>query len=127
MVRFLCIVWFMDAGAYFSGHIFGRTPLLQAVSPKKTWEGSIGGSIVTLLVAHICSLFDSPHDWNTWMTIGLISVVFGQLGDLFESFFKRVYGAKDSGVLLLGHGGLLDRYDSVFSSIVVLHLYLTFI
>jgi phosphatidate cytidylyltransferase len=126
IIRFLCIVWFMDAGAYFSGHIFGRTPLLQSVSPKKTWEGSIGGSFVTLLVAHICSLFDSPYDWNTWMTIGLISVIFGQLGDLFESFFKRIYGVKDSGVILLGHGGLLDRYDSVFSSIVILHIYLSF-
>lgn len=123
MVKFLCVVWFMDAGAYFSGHLFGRTPLLQSVSPKKTWEGSIGGSLVTLLVAYLCS-YPNPTGQNLhfWMNLALISIFFGQLGDLFESLFKRIYGVKDSGSFLLGHGGILDRFDSVFPSMMIFHL-----
>lgn len=126
MIGFLCVVWFMDAGAYFSGHLFGRTPLLQSVSPKKTWEGFLGGAIVTVIVARICSIYVPSYGDMTWKVMALISIIFGQLGDLLESLIKRIYGVKDSGGFLLGHGGILDRYDSVFLSIVVAHLYLTF-
>lgn len=125
MIGFLCAVWFMDAGAYFSGHIFGRTPLLQAISPRKTWEGVIGGAFVVMIVVYVCAILIPSYEQSTWIAIGLISIIFGQIGDLFESLIKRVYGAKDSGGFLLGHGGILDRYDSVFLSIIVTHLYLS--
>jgi len=124
MMAFLTVTWITDFGCYMAGHMFGRTPLLERISPKKTIEGSIGGAIVTFVVAHIISHYNSYVGWTDWMVIAFIAVVFGQLGDLFESMFKRALQVKDSGSLIGRSGGLMDRFDSVFFSVVFVNAYL---
>jgi phosphatidate cytidylyltransferase len=110
----LLICWAADIGAYFAGRRFGRRKLAAAVSPGKTWEGAIGGLLFALIV---CAglLFAADQFSVVWMLVlvGLVGVSI--LGDLFESLLKRVSGIKDSGQLLPGHGGVLDRVDSILS------------
>jgi phosphatidate cytidylyltransferase len=132
MIGLLNVIWFMDAGAYFAGKLFGRTPLLERISPRKTIEGTLGGAVVTFIIAHVVSKYVKTYGdimiitHFDWMVIALISVVFGQLGDLFESMFKRALQAKDSGNLIPGHGGLLDRFDAVFFVVIFVNSYLSF-
>ena len=110
----LAVVWAGDTGAYLVGSLWGRRPLWPAVSPKKTWEGAIGGTLSSVLAAVALAgpllgevrLFDAA-------LLGLGATVAGQIGDLFESRLKRKAGMKDSGALLPGHGGILDRLDSL--------------
>ncbi|MBQ0074843.1 MAG: phosphatidate cytidylyltransferase [Prevotella sp.] len=122
-------LWMNDTGAYLSGSLLGKHKLFPRVSPAKSWEGSIGGAIIVLLVATIISWIDEMHlleslgtsetglSWMEWMGLGLVVVVFGTLGDLVESLFKRTLGIKDSGNILPGHGGMLDRFDSSLMAI----------
>jgi CDP-diglyceride synthetase len=124
IVGFLNIVWFMDAGAYFSGKLFGRTPLLQAISPRKTVEGTLGGAVITQVVTFIVSYFVPIVPYRHWIVIGLISSTVGQCGDLFESMYKRSLNRKDSGGIMPGHGGFLDRFDAVVFSLIFTHAYL---
>ena len=111
-------LWANDTGAYLSGSLFGRHKLFPRISPGKSWEGSIGGGILVLAVAaltgHIAGGTDGGHVLSTvqWMGLGLVVVFFGTWGDLVESLFKRTLGIKDSGKILPGHGGMLDRFDS---------------
>lgn len=109
---FLCI-WAADSGAYFMGRAFGKTPLWPAISPKKTVEGAIGGVVVTVIVALAFS-FAQPELLHAGRAIllGILIAVVGQMGDLIQSAYKRVKGIKDTGTLLPGHGGVLDRTDS---------------
>ena len=104
--------WFCDVAAYLIGSLWGKTPLCDNVSPKKRWEGFIGGAAGALLasaaVAYILEASPLP-----FLSIGLICGVAGQLGDLAESVIKRETGVKDSGKIIPGHGGVLDRFDSV--------------
>lgn len=123
MVGFLCIVWFTDAGAYFCGKLFGRTPLLVNISPKKTVEGTFGAIVVALIVSHIVSIFVLSISRFDWYMIGFIASIFGQLGDLFESMFKRSYKLKDTGGIMPGHGGFLDRFDAVLFALVFTKTY----
>jgi len=102
----ILIVAAQDSGAYFIGKRWGKHKLLEQVSPGKTWEGVLGGIIVAMLVV----LFTLPH---ALMGISLALMIFSILGDLFESVIKRLFHAKDSGTILPGHGGLLDRIDSL--------------
>ncbi len=123
---FFLLLWTSDTGAYLAGRSFGKHKLFERVSPKKTWEGSFGGLILTLVIAYgISFLFD---DVNTidWLIIGALIVVFGTFGDLFESLLKRNLHIKDSGKILPGHGGVLDRFDGLFLAVPAVFFYLLF-
>ncbi len=113
IIGFLVILWSSDTFAYLTGRAFGKTPLAPKISPKKTWEGSIGGAICTLGVSYILFLTIGQLYLIQWFCFALIIIVFGTLGDLIESRFKRFLGVKDSGNILPGHGGILDRFDSL--------------
>ncbi len=112
----LFLLWASDTGAYFAGVRFGKTKLFERVSPKKSWEGSLGGAVAALVTAFILSFFF--HDLLTWQwhVIAIIIVVAGTYGDLVESLFKRSMAIKDSGSSLPGHGGFLDRFDGLLLS-----------
>ena len=111
-------LWTNDTGAYISGSLLGRHKLFPRVSPGKSWEGSIGGGLLVLAVAALVGyLANSSEGGHTlsipaWMGLSLVVVFFGTWGDLVESLFKRTLGIKDSGNILPGHGGMLDRFDS---------------
>ena len=107
------ILWTHDTFAYLSGSFFGKHPLYQRISPKKTIEGSIGGFGFSIIAAYIFSIFSPVLLMWQWMSFALVITVFGTLGDLGESWLKRRAGVKDSGKLLPGHGGILDRFDSL--------------
>ncbi|UTR15065.1 phosphatidate cytidylyltransferase [Salipaludibacillus sp. LMS25] len=119
----LIIVWSTDSGAYFAGRRFGKHKLWPEISPKKTIEGSVGGTLLALLIGSIYTVFFPV--FSTWMTTILFMVVVslaGQLGDLVESAFKRHYAVKDSGHVLPGHGGILDRFDSLIFVMPIIYL-----
>lgn len=124
-------LWTNDTGAYCSGSLFGRHKLFPRVSPGKSWEGSIGGGILVLIVASALGYYenmltDIPSNLSLieWAGLGLVVVVFGTWGDLVESLFKRILGVKDSGNILPGHGGMLDRFDSSLMAIPASVIYL---
>ena len=122
----LLIVWITDSGAYLIGRKLGRHKLAPHVSPNKTWEGSIGGSLVSVIVVGLYLAF-SPVKFAYGLPIMLLLTVVlsvgGQIGDLIESAFKRHYGVKDSGKILPGHGGILDRFDSLLFVLPLMHLF----
>ncbi|WP_372642334.1 phosphatidate cytidylyltransferase, partial [Ancylomarina sp.] len=107
------MIWVNDTVAYLVGVNFGKHRLFERISPKKSWEGSIGGGIATLLAAWACSCFSQELSLVLWLSVGLIVAVTGGLGDLVESLFKRSIQVKDSGSMLPGHGGILDRFDAI--------------
>jgi phosphatidate cytidylyltransferase len=107
----LFTVWAMDIAAYLSGIVFGHTPLMPSISPKKTWEGAIAGFLVCLIAAGIFSWTAQLEIWHA-LILGALIGVFGQVSDLIESLIKRDAGVKDSSNLFPGHGGVLDRIDS---------------
>ncbi len=119
----LTITCISDSAAFFTGRAMGRHPLAPRISPGKTWEGTIGGLVGAAIISLFFILPTPLHlDFTWWAAIllGLVVSVFGQLGDLVESLLKRNMGVKDASHLLPGHGGILDRIDSiVFASIVV--------
>ena len=123
-------LWTNDSGAYCFGSLLGRHKLFPRVSPGKSWEGSIGGCVLVLAVAALIGWWANNGDMKhqlgmaAWMGLGLVVVVFGTLGDLVESLFKRTLGIKDSGNLLPGHGGMLDRFDSALMAIPAAVIYL---
>lgn len=127
-------LWANDTGAYCAGSLFGRHKLFPRVSPGKTWEGSIGGAVIVLIIAAVISYFaGSDASLSTlnaqlstfkWLGLGLVVVFFGTWGDLVESLFKRTLGIKDSGNILPGHGGMLDRFDSSLMAIPAAVIYL---
>lgn len=112
----LLLLWASDTGAYFAGVRFGKRKLFERVSPKKSWEGSIGGSLAALVVATALSYFFPVLETWKWFTISAIIVVAGTYGDLVESLFKRSISIKDSGTGVPGHGGFLDRFDGLLLS-----------
>ncbi len=127
----LCVfifLWCNDTGAYCVGSLIGKHKLFPRVSPGKSWEGSIGGAILVLIVAGLIWYLE-PENYSglsliQWLGLGLIVVIFGTLGDLIESLFKRTMGIKDSGTILPGHGGLLDRFDSALLAIPAAVVYI---
>lgn len=108
----LLLTWLNDTGAYLIGSQIGKNKLFPRISPGKTWEGSIGGAFVTFGVAWLLSLFLTDLPLVHWLFLAGIVAVFGSLGDLVESMLKRSLQIKDSGNLLPGHGGMLDRFDA---------------
>mgnify|MGYP000237924288 FL=1 len=125
-------LWTNDTGAYCSGSLLGRHKLFPRISPGKSWEGSIGGAVFVMIAAAIIYFFNVGQTdglvagmplWQ-WLGLGLVVVVFGTWGDLVESLFKRTLGIKDSGNILPGHGGMLDRFDSSLMAIPAAVVYL---
>lgn len=124
-------LWINDTGAYCFGSLLGRNKLFPRVSPGKSWEGSIGGAVCVVAVAAVVWQLTEMYGMNDlglnmyeWMGLGLVVVVFGTWGDLVESLFKRTLGIKDSGSILPGHGGMLDRFDSSLLAIPAAVVYL---
>ena len=118
----LLLTWTLDSFAYFSGRFFGKHPLFPRISPKKTWEGAIGGAICCIAVGVGLNYWFSDTGTN-WVIIAFIISVVSQLGDLIESMFKRSRKLKDSGNILPGHGGMLDRFDGIYLSVPFIFLY----
>lgn len=127
LIAFFIMVWCNDVFAYIVGSLIGKHKLYEKVSPKKTWEGSIGGLIFTMAAAYILSQFFNIYDLNTWLVLGFIISTFASLGDLIESMIKRQVGVKDSGSIMPGHGGVLDRFDGVIFAIPAVYVYLSLI
>ena len=127
LIGYFFVLWANDTGAYLVGRKFGKTKLFERISPKKTWEGSLGGLFFGLLLGYVNSLIFTGLDTITWMALALVIVLFGSLGDLVESLFKRSLGIKDSGKILPGHGGVLDRFDGIFISAPMVYTYLKII
>lgn len=122
----LLLIWANDTGAYLFGIRFGKNRLFERHSPKKSWEGFAGGVFISLIAAPIISLYFTNLSLINWLIIGIISSVAGTFGDLTESMLKRSLDTKDSGSLLPGHGGLLDRFDSLLFAAPLVYLYLLF-
>ncbi|WHQ79479.1 phosphatidate cytidylyltransferase [Ligilactobacillus animalis] len=120
----LLIVWITDSGAYLIGRKIGKNKLAPHISPNKTWEGSIGGSLSAVVIVGAYLYFVQgafPYSFSIMLLWTLVFSVGGQLGDLIESAFKRHYGVKDSGKILPGHGGILDRFDSLLFVLPLMH------
>lgn len=124
LLGFFFLIWINETGAYLVGSAIGKHRLFQRISPKKTWEGTIGGGLLALAAAYIISRFFNQIHLHDWLMIGLIVVIFSSYGDLFESMFKRSINAKDSGKVLPGHGGVLDRFDGVIMAAPFVFVYL---
>jgi len=130
----LCVfvfLWINDAGAYICGSMLGRHKLFPRISPGKSWEGSIGGGLLVIAAAVLLWHITEQYGANElglsaieWAGLGLVIVVFGTWGDLIESLFKRTLGIKDSGNVLPGHGGMLDRFDSTLMAVPAAVVYL---
>lgn len=118
--------WVNDTGAYCTGMLFGKHRLFERISPKKSWEGSIGGGVFSIIAAIAMAHFFPFMSTATWIGLGLTVVIFGTWGDLTESLLKRTLGIKDSGNILPGHGGMLDRFDSTILAVpaAVVYLYI---
>ena len=121
---FMVLLWSNDTGAYLAGRQFGHTKLFERHSPKKTWEGFAGGIVAGCIAAYIFSLYYQELPWIQWMIVAVLISVFGTLGDLIESMFKRSLHIKDSGGILPGHGGLLDRFDGLLLAAPIVYTYL---
>lgn len=117
LLGLLALIWASDTGAYFAGTRFGKRKLFYRISPKKSWEGFIGGSALTVAVAVILAIFLPLLLWWQWGAIAVIIIVAGTYGDLVESLLKRSLSVKDSGRSIPGHGGFLDRFDSLLLSV----------
>jgi phosphatidate cytidylyltransferase len=117
-------VWLNDSGAYLIGSMLGRHRLFERISPRKSWEGFWGGLVVTLASSQVFAIYFPYMTWYKWLGMAVVVVVFATLGDLAESLMKRTLGVKDSGALLPGHGGMLDRFDSILMALPALYIYI---
>lgn len=124
LVAVFALIWIHDTGAYLFGVSFGKHRLFERISPKKSWEGAVGGTFTALIAAYFIAGFIPEIKLIHWMLISLLTVVSSTYGDLTESMFKRYFGIKDSGRILPGHGGVLDRFDSLFFAAPVIVMYL---
>jgi len=124
IIGVLIAQWANDSGAYFVGKSMGKTKLFESISPNKTWEGTIGGTLISLGIIYIWSLYFTDLTTIEWLGLSIIVSVFGSYGDLIESLFKRHLAIKDSGSILPGHGGFLDRFDGLLFALPFVTLYL---
>ncbi|MEO8412027.1 MAG: phosphatidate cytidylyltransferase [Ginsengibacter sp.] len=115
-------IWINDTMAYIVGSFIGKTPLSK-ISPKKTWEGTIGGAILCIVTITLVGNATGFYNYHDWIAIAFCCAVFGTIGDLMESKLKRMAQVKDSGTLMPGHGGFLDRFDSLLVAIPFVGLY----
>jgi phosphatidate cytidylyltransferase len=122
----LFLIWMSDSGAYLFGRKLGKTKLFERISPKKTWEGFLGAGFMTLIVGMAIYYFSHTFSLCYWVIIAVFTWVLGTYGDLYESSIKRYFGVKDSGTIMPGHGGFLDRFDS-FIFVIPYILFITLI
>ncbi|MDR1542933.1 MAG: phosphatidate cytidylyltransferase [Prevotellaceae bacterium] len=127
LLALFVIIWVNDTFAYLVGSWLGKHRMCERISPKKSWEGFFGGLFGALLAGFVFSKFVVDLSLIKWLAFAIIIVVFGTLGDLFESLIKRTVGVKDSGNIMPGHGGFLDRLDSVIFSVIPIAVYLAII
>lgn len=132
LIAFFAIIWVYDTGAFLSGITFGKHKLFERISPKKSWEGLIGGVIFSLIATYFISYFLDIYGVNPlsiyqWFGLTIVVTISATYGDLTESMLKRAYNIKDSGTILPGHGGMMDRFDSVFLASPMAFMYLSFI
>ena len=118
------LIWVNDTFAYLIGKNFGKQKLFPSISPKKTFEGFLGGLFFACVSSYFITKFTDTLDFTSWLIISIIVSVFGTLGDLIESKYKRQANVKDSGVIMPGHGGLLDRLDSIIFAAPFIYLFL---
>ncbi len=121
----LCATWLGDTGAYFAGRFFGKTPLFPRVSPNKTVEGVVGGAIAAVIGCSVVKVVALPElSWPEVILMAVVLDLFGVVGDLAESMLKRAWGVKDSGWILPGHGGILDRVDALLFTAPAFYVWL---
>lgn len=118
------LIWVNDSAAYVVGKNFGKQKLFPSISPKKTVEGFLGGLFFACLSSYLIATYTETLNFTLWLTLAIIVSVFGTIGDLIESKFKRQAGVKDSGTIMPGHGGLLDRLDSIIFAAPFIYLFL---
>ncbi len=121
------LIWVTDTGAYLTGMLLGKHKFFERISPKKTWEGFIGGTLFAIGGSLVFWYFFPDVPVWQWILFAILVVLFGTYGDLFESLLKRTVQIKDSSNILPGHGGILDRFDSLLFAIPVIYIYLTFL
>lgn len=124
ILGYFFLLWANDTGAYICGSQFGKYPLAPRLSPNKTWEGSAGGAFLVMVFVYVNYAFFNDLTLFNWMVLGVIVIVMGTLGDLVKSMMKRSLNIKDSGNILPGHGGMLDRFDSLIGSVPFVFAYL---
>lgn len=127
LLIFFAILWANDSGAYLAGSTLGRTKMIESISPRKTWEGAVGGLILAVVAALIMFHYFYPIGLFHSIAISALTVVAGTFGDLSESMVKRHFEVKDSGKILPGHGGLLDRFDSMLFAAPIFYIYISMI
>ena len=126
-IWFFVIIWTNDVGSYVVGTLIRGPLIVPAISPKKTWAGSMGGIFLSVIVSSlIFAKFSNDFSINMLMIAGICLAIVGQLGDMLESMFKRQFGIKDSGSIIPGHGGILDRFDSAFLGGPMMAIFLFF-
>lgn len=125
VLAILAFVWSNDIGAYLVGRNLGKTKLIPRVSPKKTWEGLIGGFLITLVIGYVYSIFSKNLSVVQWVAMAAVVSLGSSFGDLIASSLKRSFGVKDSGRFFPGHGGMIDRFDGFFIAIVFAFTYLS--
>lgn len=125
VVGYFILLWINDTGAYLVGISFGRHRLMERISPKKSWEGFLGGMLLTAIVAYFIAAWLGVVSRSVWIVIALTISVIGTFGDLAESMLKRSLGLKDSGSIMPGHGGFLDRFDSAVISFPMVYLFVS--
>lgn len=125
IIGFFLILWANDTAAYIAGVSLGRHKLMERISPKKSWEGFAGGAIISVIVAWLLSGWLGVVNTRGWIVIAFLISVAGTFGDLIESMLKRSLGVKDSGSVMPGHGGFLDRFDSTIVSFPLVYLFIS--
>ncbi len=118
-------IWINDTMAYIVGSFIGKTPFSK-ISPRKTWEGTLGGAVLCIIVIALLGMWYKIYSVTNWIFIAFLCAFFGTIGDLLESKLKRMAGVKDSGTLMPGHGGFLDRFDSLLVAIPFVWVYYHF-
>jgi len=125
VIGFLLLLWANDTGAYITGVTLGKHRLMERISPKKSWEGLLGGMIISVGAALLLAGWLGVVDTSGWIVISIIISIAGTFGDLAESMLKRSMGVKDSGSIMPGHGGFLDRFDSALFSFPLVYLFIS--
>jgi len=127
VLAFFVTIWVFDSGAYLVGVTFGKHRLFERISPKKSWEGLFGGLFFALVGSYVFSCIETSLSLYQWFGFAVIIVIFATFGDLSESLLKRTIGVKDSGKMFPGHGGILDRFDSILFATIAICIYLQLI
>jgi phosphatidate cytidylyltransferase len=127
ILSILILMWSFDSFAYLTGVSIGKHKMAEKISPKKSWEGFFGGLIATIVISYFIAQYWGDGNVVRWIVIAIITAVFGTFGDFFESKIKRQAGIKDSGNIMPGHGGLLDRFDALLIVVPIIFVYIQFI